>query len=159
MASDSIETKHYLHAGTLYVHTEPRLITTVLGSCISVCLWDTHHRFGGMNHYQLALWNGNGLASPKYGNVAIHQLVKRMLSMGSHREHLISKVFGGGAVMSNIDEPRFHVGKQNIEIAWQILEEERIPILTSDVGGQVGRKLIFDTSTGQVKVKRFSSGI
>ncbi|MCK5148877.1 chemotaxis protein CheD [bacterium] len=149
--------KHYLHAGTLFVHPEPHIVTTVLGSCISICLWDQMLGFGGINHYQLPLWNGEGLASPKYGNVAINQLIKKMNNLGSKNHNLHAKIFGGGAVIQSGTNSHFNVGKQNIEIAWDLLESEKINVVASDVGGKVGRRLIFSTDTGKVRLKRFES--
>ena len=47
-----------------------------------VCLYDPVIRVGGINHYMLPLWNGQGLASPKYGNIAIEKLLEKMISLG-----------------------------------------------------------------------------
>jgi len=47
----------------------------------------------------LPLWNGEGLASPKYGNIAIEKLIERMLYLGSRKANLQAKIFGGGEVI------------------------------------------------------------
>ncbi len=39
--------------GQYYAGAEDGLIVTVLGSCVSACLWDPVHRIGGMNHFML----------------------------------------------------------------------------------------------------------
>ena len=70
--------RHYLYPGTLFVHRQPHRITTVLGSCVSVCLWNQTARLGGINHYLLPLWNGEGLQTPKYGNIAIVKLIDQV---------------------------------------------------------------------------------
>ncbi|MBF0165687.1 MAG: chemotaxis protein CheD, partial [Magnetococcales bacterium] len=62
--------------GALFAQNGAYVITTVLGSCIAVCLWDRMRKEGGMNHYKLPLWNGDGLPSPKYGNIAIAKLIE-----------------------------------------------------------------------------------
>ncbi len=60
------ENTHYLHPGNLFAHRTPHIVTTILGSCVAVCLWDPINNIGGINHYMLPLWNGEGLPVPKY---------------------------------------------------------------------------------------------
>jgi chemotaxis protein CheD len=97
----------------------------------------------------LPLWNGIGLESPKYGNIAIEKLISKVILNGSKRKNLVAKIFGGGEIMQNRSYP---VGKRNIEIAEEMLKEEGIPVLSSSVGGKLGRKIIFNTKTGEVKL-------
>ena len=144
---------HYLLAGNLFAHTEPYQVTTVLGSCVSVCLWDSLLRRGGINHYMLPLWNGEGLASPKYGNIAIVKLIERMYDLGSEKRNLRAKIFGGGVVL-NVTNPFMNIGERNVQLADDVLRSEGIPVLSADTGGNVGRKIIFNTGTGTVLVKR-----
>lgn len=144
--------KHFLYPGALFLNAEPYLITTILGSCIAICLYDRVLRIGGMNHYMLPLWNGQGLASPRYGNIAIKKLLDNMEAMGSSRANIKAKVFGGAEIIStNISQ--FMIGDRNISIAKDILYEEKIQIVASSVGGKLGRKIIFDTYTGEVRQK------
>lgn len=144
--------KHFLYPGALFHSPEPYLITTILGSCIAICLYDPVLRIGGMNHYMLPLWNGQGLASPRYGNIAIKKLIDNIESMGSSRSNLRAKVFGGAEIIStNISQ--FMIGDRNISIARDILHEEKIQIVASSVGGKLGRKIIYDTFTGEVRQK------
>lgn len=153
MTSDEELKQHYLFPGNIFVHREPHVITTVLGSCVSVCLWDTVLKFGGMNHYMLPLWNGDGLASPRYGNIAIPKLIDRMTEKGSKKANIKAKVFGGGEVLK-ISKGVMNVGERNIVIARDMLKELGIPIIGSDLGGTTGRKIIFNTATGSVYLKR-----
>ena len=143
---------HYLYPSAIYISRKPFYITTILGSCIAVCLWDKKLKFGGMNHYMLPFWNGLGLASPKYGNIAIEKLIERMLFNGSKKENLIAKVFGGGEIIANQSE-LFNIGKRNIEISKIILAEKNIPIVGSSVGGILGRKIWFNTENSEVILK------
>ncbi len=148
-----IPEKHFLYPGALFASLKSAEITTILGSCVAVCLWDSALNIGGINHFMLPLWNGQGLASPRYGNIAIDRLIKKMITLGSNKIHLIAKVFGGGEVIStNISQ--FHIGQRNIMLAKEFLEEEKIPIISSSVGGKMGRKIVFHTTTGEV-IQRF----
>jgi len=147
------ELKHYLFPGALFVDARPHLVTTVLGSCVSVCLWDSVLKVGGINHYLLPLWNGEGLSTPKYGNVAIEKLIAGMLNLGCNKKNVIAKVFGGAALWKN-QPGLLRVGERNAELAESLLRENNIPIVGSDLLGEQGRKLIFNTETGAVLMRR-----
>lgn|SRR5512139_2057832 len=158
MMPETVEKTHYLMAGNLFVPEEAHLVTTVLGSCVSVCLWDSILRFGGINHYMLPFWNGEGLASPKYGNIATAKLIERLQDLGSQKRNLRAKVFGGGIVL-NVKNPFMNIGERNIQLAEDQLKSEGIPIVSADTGGNVGRKIIFNTGTGTVLVKKLTRQI
>ncbi|HAN77553.1 MAG TPA: chemotaxis protein CheD [Bacteroidales bacterium] len=140
---------HYLYPSALFASPEPYQITTILGSCVAVCLWDRVLQIGGMNHYMLPLWNGAGLASPKYGNIAIPALVEKLERMGSEKKNLVAKVFGGGEVISTSNS-NFNIGARNIVLAQQTLQELNIRIVAHSYGGSSGRKILFYTKTGEV---------
>lgn len=143
--------KHFLFPGTLFADPQPYQVSTVLGSCVAVCLWDSHLSVSGINHYMLPLWNGEGLATPKYGNIAIEKLLERMILMGCKREHLVAKVFGGANVTGSGNQA-FLIGDRNITVANNFLADYGIPIVAWDVGGRAGRKIILNTQTGVVLV-------
>ena len=147
-----ITNTHFLYPAAIHASKSPCMINTILGSCVAVCLYDQISNYGGMNHFMLPLWNGQGLASPKYGNIAIEKLLEKMIIMGAKKNHLIAKVFGGGEVIDT-QNTQFNIGQRNIEIAIQILEELRIPVKSSSLGGKLGRKISFNTMTGGVSQK------
>ncbi|MBF0421761.1 MAG: chemotaxis protein CheD [Magnetococcales bacterium] len=153
MASNDKDNKPFLLPGTLFAKNGDYIITTVLGSCIAVCLWDKTLKRGGMNHYKLPLWNGDGLASPKFGNIAIEKLIENLLGMGCAQRNIIAKVFGGAAVIQS-SSGLLNVGERNIEVARDYLAQARIPILASDVGGTQSRKVIFNTVDGSILMKK-----
>lgn len=143
--------QHFLYPSSLFVGKEPYLVKTILGSCVAICLWDSRLRIGGINHYMLPHWNGNDLASPKYGNIATDKLIDRLLFHGSRIEDLQAKIFGGGEMMQT--NSKTLIGERNIRVARIILEERKIPIVASSTGGKRGRKIIFFTDTGEVRHK------
>lgn len=145
---DNRET-HFLYPAALYADKTPTTVTTILGSCVAVCLYDPTLAIGGINHYMLPLWNGQGLASPKYGNIAIEKLLERMRNLGCLQKNLVAKVFGGGEVIET--STQFHIGVRNIEQAMVQLKELGIPIVAQSVGGKNGRRLEYDTDTGAVR--------
>jgi chemotaxis protein CheD len=149
LAGEENMKKHYLYPSALFAERTPYLVDTVLGSCVAVCLFDDHKKIGGINHFMLPLWNGEGLATPKYGNIAIEKLIERMIQLGCKKEHLKAKLFGGASQINSSME----IGLRNVEIAKEILAQYRIPIIAENVFGKVGRKLRYDTGTGQVMMK------
>jgi len=144
--------KVYLHPGHLYVSEKPVDITTVVGSCVSVCLWDRATKVAGMNHFVLPTVMG-GVASPKHGEFAMHALVERLLKMGASPRTLRARLFGGSCVIEAFRGAGTDLGSKNVAVAKRVLAGHRIPILQEDVGGSSGRKLIFHTEDGSVEVK------
>jgi chemotaxis protein CheD len=100
----------------------------------------------------LPFWNGNGLASPKFGNIAIHKLLEKIIANGSDKRNIIAKVFGGGNVLET-NNMNFMIGDRNINVAMEILKDLGIKIVSQSVGGNNGRKIEFNTFTGEVRQK------
>lgn len=143
---------HFLYPSTIFASREPFIVNTILGSCVAVCFYDTVLQFGGINHYMLPYWNGQGLASPKFGNIATSKLLEKMQALGSSQKNLIAKVFGGGNIIE-ASAAQFMIGDRNIVVAKDMLKELQIQIIASSVGGSLGRKIQFNTATGEVKQK------
>ena len=74
-----------------------------------------------------------------------------MRIMGCQPDQLVAKIFGGANV-TGAGNPGYLIGDRNIALAEQVLPEMGIPIIACDVGGRVGRKIIFDTGSGTVIV-------
>lgn len=76
-----------IHIGQYFASAHPAIIQTILGSCISVCLFDPVTKIGGMNHI---LHTGEGLASPdesaRFGINAMELLINEMLGLGAVRK-------------------------------------------------------------------------
>lgn len=146
---------HFLYASTLFAARTATDIQTILGSCVAVCLYDPRLQHGGMNHYMLPLWNGEGLATVKYGNIAIEKLIERMVALGSNKTSLVAKVFGGADQLG--DKGFYGIGKRNVQVALDTLAEFHIPVIASNIGGNIGRKVMFNTGNGQVLMKFVNS--
>ncbi len=143
----------FLQAGQLRAASEPLAISTVLGSCVSVCLWDPELRIGGMNHYLLP-YRLDGTVDPwRFGAGAIDGLVDELENRGARRRRLRSKVFGGACVLEAFQGQGGHLGERNVVIAHRLLVELGIPIDAEATGGNRGRKVIFHTDTGTAWVK------
>ncbi len=143
----------YLQPGQVLACAEPTTLTTVLGSCVSVCLFDRRRGIGAMNHYVMPHWTDAREQSARFGPIAISRLLERMLALDSARHDIEAKLFGGAWILASA--PRSdHVGALNVHVAREQLGVAGIPIVAEDVGGRQGRKLMFQTESGIALVKR-----
>jgi chemotaxis protein CheD len=134
--------------GQYYAAARDMLIVTVLGSCVSACLWDPLRRIGGMNHFMLPGAGDSG----RMGIYAMELLINRMLKLGAERGRLVAKVFGGAAVLQGMDA--LNIGNQNSTFVLDFLREEGIAVAAQDLNGVAPRKVYFFLQTGRVRVKK-----
>jgi chemotaxis protein CheD len=131
-----------------------RPISTLLGSCVAVCLYDPLFKLGGMNHFLLPskrVGAGDDTDVVLAGDFAMEVLVNAMLARGAHKDRLVAKAFGGGNIVSSI---RMAIGDRNAEFAKEWLEREGIPLTASDFGGPWSRKVVCVPHTGEAFCRR-----
>jgi chemotaxis protein CheD len=134
--------------GDFAVSADPQLVmSTVLGSCVAVCLYDPLARVGGMNHFLLASGGEASPADVKYGVNAMELLINRLLQAGGDRRRLQAKVFGGARMTPHARD----IGHANGVFALQFLERESIPCLSHSLGGTVARRVQFTPTTGAAR--------
>lgn len=141
--------------GEFYSSSKNEIIYTVLGSCISVTLYDPVLKAGGMNHFMLPQEFKNNTdyfktQSGRYGINAMELLINSLLKIGAVRSRLNAKIFGGSNVLNVLNKNKTSVAEQNIEFAYNFLRTEKIPIISSDIGGKNTRKIFFYTGSGKV---------
>lgn len=146
-----------LAASACYVTIEDQEISTVLGSCVAVCMRDPVTGAGGMNHFMLPNAAEPALAATpaalRYGPNAMNALITSLCAAGARLERLEAKVFGGGQVLASLSQSR--IGAANIECALGDLAARGIPIVAQDVGGGWPRRVHYRPATGQARVRRF----
>jgi chemotaxis protein CheD len=138
---------YMLQPGYIYVTKSPALISTVLGSCVSVSIYDKKLKVGGMNHFRFPQPNTPEESTVLFGIFVIVQLVKLMKNLGCKRKNLNAQIFGGA--YNNEVESEVN-GIENIKIAEKMLSKIGIKILSKDTGGCLGRKIVFNTFTGEI---------
>jgi chemotaxis protein CheD len=144
-----IHTNYFLEAGYLFLATKSTVISTVLGSSVSVCIYDRKRNVGGINHFQFPFIGESNQATAKYGNVATIALIRMMVNNGSKIKHLEAQILGGA--YNRKVSPK-NIGLENIMTARKILIREMISIASEDVGGEKGRKIVFNTNTSEIAV-------
>lgn len=126
---------------------EDMVISTILGSCISICLFDPVARVGGMNHLLLpdAVQSQGGLSA---GALDMDLLINKMMPLGAERPRLRAKLFGGSSMLNG----RTDIGARNSEFGRTYLRTEGIPCDASDLGGTKARRLKYWPATGTAKM-------
>ena len=130
---------------------EPGVVmSTLLGSCIAVCLHDPVTRLGGMNHFLLPQaprgHDEGAAAAARYGGVAMERLINEILRRGGRRDRLEVKVFGGAKVIASSNP----IGKHNAEFVLEFIRAEGLTLVGQDLGGMLARRVHYFPSTGRV---------
>lgn len=146
-----IPVDYFLEPGYIFMATRPAVISGVLGSCVSVCLYDRKRKVGGMNHFRLPHTSDRKAATAVYGNVATLTLIRMMVDDGSKRKHLEAQILGGA---HNLEVSPRNIGRENVISARRVLARERINVVSEDVGGERGRKVVFNTVNNEVAVMK-----
>lgn len=141
--------------GEYFVTTKDMALSTVLGSCVSACIYDLQGGVGGMNHFMLPeKENDQGVQveCARFGGYAMDILIRELLRNGARRENLAAKVFGGGNVQRAMVSSA--IGSQNTRFVKKYLAGQGIPILASDLEGEHPRKIHFFPKNGRVLQKK-----
>jgi chemotaxis protein CheD len=135
--------------GELHISADPaEVLSTILGSCVAVCMWDPLARIGGMNHFLLPDGTGRGSNTIKYGTHAMELLINGLLRGGASRNRLLAKLFGGAQMVSQFRD----IGAGNIRFARDFLRAESIPCVSESLGGTEARRIRFWATTGQARM-------
>jgi chemotaxis protein CheD len=148
-ASDDKHTRHYLIPGKLFAAAQPFAITTILGSGVALCLWDSALGIGGANHVMLSDGPSDSESATRYASVAHPALLQKLLDMGAEIKTLEAKVFGGSLPNCTFGNEKSHMGELNVQATLRFLQMKGIRVAKSEVGGTRGRKLVFQTDDGR----------
>lgn len=148
---------HYVYvlAGQVQVATTPTRFTTVLGSCVAVCLYDTRLGLGGINHVQMPDHpRKKDKEINRWAAPGTEALLRQLYDLGATRDSLRAKLFGGASISKSRVPEHLRIGSQNIRSVLTVLHEHNIRISNSSTGGHTGIKVLFDSHTGSVWVKK-----
>ncbi len=136
-------------------------VSTLLGSCVAVCLYDPETKSGGMNHFVLPTCNNTNLSAGKYGDSSTYALIRVASAAGARPSDLLASIYGGGHVIGHLNSARTagigDVGAKNIALARGIMKSEGIKVIHEDVGQDVGRRIIMDTFTNERSCRSFET--
>lgn len=152
----------FLRAGEMHFTARPELVVTLLGSCLSVTMFNRRTKLGGVCHSIMPRCERrtqcveNCLEAFRYVDCSIRMMVHLFEGHKVKRNEIEVKCFGGANMFSRRAQVSgsIFIGKQNIQTAKQIIRSEGLNLLAMDVGGLQGRKIFFYTDTGEVYLKR-----
>jgi chemotaxis protein CheD len=144
----------FLKPGELYIGKGAAVITTILGSCVSITMFNKRLKVGGICHALLPTEGPMVKDADRFHYVdgSISQMLTEFETMGIKRHEIEVKVFGGSDVIGA--KHKKSVGQQNVEATLNVLSSKNLTIISSDFGGTQGRKIIFNTQTGRVLLKK-----
>jgi len=153
--------KVFLQTGDCFFGVQPTLVTTVLGSCLAVTIHAPAMGIGTICHAFLPDSSDakRGLHDPqvcRYVDTALQNMLETMDKLGVPRRDLVIKMFGGasGIAVHAGESSSYNIGRRNVEMARKLLRFARLEVKGEDVGGSLGRKLMFNTQTGEIWVKK-----
>ena len=128
-------------------------MSTLLGSCVAVCMYDPKLGMGGMNHFMLpSMRRGEDVDSVLSGDYAMEVLLNGLLGRGAARNRIQAKAFGAGTIISSLAATG--IGQRNADFAREWLDREGIPLVASDFLGPWSRKVLFVPATGDAYCRR-----
>lgn len=143
----------YIAQGEQAIGTAPEeIITTTLGSCVAVCLWDSKLCIGGMNHILLPD-SGDWSRLSNFGGSAMDRLVNALLKQGASRTNMRAKIFGGAAMIAGLS----NIGERNAAFVRDYLGRENIPCDAESTGGTAARQVKYWPYDGRAQ-QRFVAG-
>ncbi len=146
-AADPLERRVHVGQGEHYVTDDPHvMLSTILGSCVAMCLRDPGAGIGGMNHFLLPEGEGAGTdAGRRYGAYAMELLINDVLKRGGRRDRLEAKLSGGGRMFDSLRD----VGRANADFAERFLRDEGISVVGGSLRGEGGRRLHYWPVSGR----------
>lgn len=136
--------------GEFRISADPEVqLSTILGSCVAVCLHDPISQMGGMNHFLLPFGKEEGTNRPvRYGLFAMELLINALMKEGARKSQLEAKVFGGARISADMRD----IGQSNAAFARDFLATEGIRCVAESLGGTNARRVIYRPATGQARM-------
>lgn len=149
--NNSVSMIHTIGIAGIGVVQAPDSIRTVLGSCVGIVLFDCMSKTGGMGHVILPS-SADGVGDPaKFADTAVDLLLEEMVKVGAVRGQISAKIAGGARMFGAASATG--LGERNVAAVKQRLEKNQVPLLAEDCGGEKGRKITLDPSTGDLTVQ------
>lgn len=141
--------QYFVQPGYLAFSEEETCMRTVVADGLVVCIWDSTLACGGMSHFMRPMAESREEATPIFGNAATIGLINMGEAAGCLRKDLKAHILGGTVSSS---APSHNIGEMNATVARQVLAKKGIRIVSEDIGGMVGRKILFNTFSGELAV-------
>lgn len=167
MIANSTEVQRInLLPGELVIAKNGETIWTVLGSCVTVILYNSRLKISAVCHAQLPsrtleIHCSTSCTSPcrqnescefKYVSCSIEYMLDQFHKLGIQNREIDVRLYGGANVLElSSDKPR--IGDKNVSKAKQILREKGLTIFKEDTGGNKSRSITHLANIGMTKLK------
>jgi len=134
--------------GYLAVSRDPAVIFSVCGCGVVVVIRDRIKKVGGLAYclYPSKRWGER--PTNFHADVAVSSLVRSLLGLNSYVEDMEAQVFGGASIRSDHRRRSDEV----VNVCRHVLKKLRVNIVSEDVGGTLGRKILFNTHSGETAI-------
>ena len=137
------------------------VLSTVLGSCVGLCLYSPRHKAGGLLHLMMASAGPNATdpncKKAKYADTGVPELIRSLkVSYGVNSLELTAKMFGGAKVLQGVQR---NIGEENSIAVKAILKEYGIPVKALKLGGDKGYRIKFTIDPGAVSCQIFGQPV
>jgi chemotaxis protein CheD len=133
------------------------MMTFALGSCVGIVFYDPVSKIGGLAHvmHPSSEKVQNNLNRAKFVDTAVELMLSRMAKKGAQRSRIEAKIFGGARMFQTISASPgvMQIGEENVKATKRELAARNIPIVAESTGGEKGRTVFFDVTSGKVTVK------
>ncbi len=145
----------FLKPAEIYLGDQPAIVTTTLGSCVSIIFYDRVHNLSAISHALLPAANGQRNRF-KYVDSGFSWMLEQFQLRGVKMDRVQVKLFGGADLLEydNGDFRKATIGQQNIQKALELVEAHGLNLKASNLGGTLGQKIFFYTQCGKVLVKK-----
>lgn len=154
-ATEPVSQDVFLMPGDLFFGGAPARVSTLLGSCVSIVLWNPKRRIGGMCHYLLPTGRPRTGGKPgAYADIAMAKLFDAVTRAGSRPAEYRTTLVGGGHMFPLLHREAIpEVGERNVAAGRALLAHYRFTLHREDTGGEGHRHVDFDIATGAVNVR------
>jgi chemotaxis protein CheD len=136
--------------GEIVLSRAPGKLTAVLGSCIGVVLYHPRLRVGALAHVVLADSDGRTGPAGKFADTAVPEMIRLLQSQGAMASGLTARIVGGAHMFGR---GPMKIGENNLTAVTAALAKARQFVVAQHVGGEKGRRVTLDCTTGTLTVE------
>lgn len=135
--------------GQIQLARNDEILASILGSCIGVVIYDPQRKIASFAHVVLPLSGGRPGSPGRFADTAVPAMLQELRSQGANPQQLRAKIAGGACMFGN---NQMNIGDRNADEVRRQLKEKKVPLISEDVGGTKGRKVLFSPYTSQMEI-------
>lgn len=132
------------------------LVTYGLGSCVAILLYEPQHNIAAMAHIMLPSLSLARRAdrAGKTPHTAVPVLIDAMLELGADRRKITGRLVGGASLFASLTPPgSIQMGERNVVSCREVLNQQGIPLVGEQVGGESGRSVWLHARDGKAIIR------